>query len=178
MNSTARASDSHRLMMNGGDHHWPDPKLPATLEMIRGRSTGFSTTARCRATRMRSEKGSALFRRWRGNSGSATGTRLRCSAGVYSSRMYIKQANWQPEAVRALRRTPERDGQWHREGFAATARAARMEDPDAEPSARQYLRMQHRPGSPGNDGPLLGASGEIGSRSRNAGWKREYRRMI
>jgi alpha-mannosidase len=30
-----RATTSHRLLMNGGDHHWPDPNIPATLALLR-----------------------------------------------------------------------------------------------------------------------------------------------
>src|SRR5574341_2169805 len=35
-----RATTSQRLLMNGGDHHWPDPKLPQTLKLLRSNFAG------------------------------------------------------------------------------------------------------------------------------------------
>jgi mannosylglycerate hydrolase len=89
-----RATTSHRLLLNGGDHHWPDPHLPATLALLRENFEGtylHSNIPAC-VSGIRSEvhdlpivKGELRF-----------GYRYAFAVlgGVYSSRMYIKQANW------------------------------------------------------------------------------------
>jgi alpha-mannosidase len=99
-----RATTSHRLLMNGGDHHWPDPNIPATLALLRKSFEGtfeHSTVERY-ADAVREEidgiskieipvvEGELRF-----------GYRYAfvVLGGVYSSRMYIKQANWKSEML-------------------------------------------------------------------------------
>jgi mannosylglycerate hydrolase len=90
----ARAGTSHRLLMNGGDHHWPDPKLPQTLDLLRSNFEGefvHSTVPRYvdavkrEITNLPEIAGELRF-----------GYRYAFAVlgGVYSSRMYIKQRNW------------------------------------------------------------------------------------
>jgi mannosylglycerate hydrolase len=95
----ARAATSHRLLMNGGDHHWPDPKLPQTLDLLRKNFEGefiHSTVPRYAAA-VKSEvhtlpeiSGELRF-----------GYRYAfvVLGGVYSSRMYLKQENWQKQML-------------------------------------------------------------------------------
>ena len=90
----ARATTSHRLLMNGGDHHWPDPKLPKTLDLLRKNFDGefVHSTVPNYVARVKKEVQSLT---------EVTGE-LRFGyryafvvlGGVYSSRMYIKQRNW------------------------------------------------------------------------------------
>jgi alpha-mannosidase len=90
----ARATTGHRLLMNGGDHHWPDPKLPATLAMLGAAFDGrfehstvqrYADAVRREVTTLPEIAGELRF-----------GYRYAFAVlgGVYSSRMYIKQANW------------------------------------------------------------------------------------
>ena len=95
----ARATTSHRLLMNGGDHHWPDPKLPATLALLRK-----SYTARFEQSTV--ERYADAVKKEIGEIPAVDGE-LRFGyryafvvmGGVYSSRMYIKQANWKSEML-------------------------------------------------------------------------------
>ncbi len=89
-----RATTSQRLLMNGGDHHWPDPRLPDTLELLKGHFDAefiHSTVPRYVEAIKREVNGlpevSGEFR---------FGYRYAFAvlSGVYSSRMYLKQRNW------------------------------------------------------------------------------------
>ena len=90
----ARATTSHRLLMNGGDHHWPDPKLPATLDVLRRNFDGefvHSTVPKYVEAVKREVDGVSEI------SGELRfGYRYAFSVlgGIYSSRIYIKQENW------------------------------------------------------------------------------------
>ncbi len=95
----ARATTSHRLMMNGGDHHWPDPNLPATLALLRKSFDGtfehstverYAEAVRRELPEIPTIEGELRF-----------GYRYAFAVlgGVYSSRMYIKQANWKSELL-------------------------------------------------------------------------------
>jgi mannosylglycerate hydrolase len=95
----ARAATSHRLLMNGGDHHWPDPKLPATLAMLRDSFDGrfehstvqrYADAVRREVRALPEIEGELRF-----------GYRYAFAVlgGVYSSRMYIKQANWHAQKL-------------------------------------------------------------------------------
>jgi len=95
----SRATTSHRLMMNGGDHHWPDPELPATLALLRKSFEGRfeQSTVERYADAVKKEIGELPV----------VDGELRFGyryafvviGGVYSSRMYIKQANWKSEML-------------------------------------------------------------------------------
>jgi alpha-mannosidase len=116
-----RATTSHRLLMNGGDHHWPDPNIPATLALLRKSFEGtfeHSTVERY-ADAVRKEivppksGGTGKNDIPIGSGGISTidlpvvegelrfGYRYAFAVlgGVYSSRMYIKQANWKSEML-------------------------------------------------------------------------------
>ena len=102
-----RATTSHRLLMNGGDHHWPDPKLPGTLALLRKSFEGTfeQSTVERYADAVREEIGAP----GQGAKGELPliegelrfGYRYAFAVlgGVYSSRMYIKQANWNSEML-------------------------------------------------------------------------------
>jgi mannosylglycerate hydrolase len=92
-----RATTKHRLLMNGGDHHWPDPKLPATLRILREKFDGtfehstvqrYVDAVRKEVNGLPEVEGELRF-----------GYRYAFAVmgGVYSSRMYIKQANWRAQ---------------------------------------------------------------------------------
>ncbi|MDH3252363.1 MAG: alpha-mannosidase, partial [Ignavibacteria bacterium] len=90
-----RATTSQRLLMNGGDHHWPDPRLPDTIELLRRHFDAdfvHSTIPRYVEAIKQEVNGlpevSGEFR---------FGYRYAFAvlSGVYSSRMYLKQRNWQ-----------------------------------------------------------------------------------
>ena len=85
--------------MNGGDHHWPDPNLPATLALLRKSFEGtfehstverYADAVRKEITEIPLVEGELRF-----------GYRYAFAVlgGVYSSRMYIKQANWKSEML-------------------------------------------------------------------------------
>ena len=91
----SRATTSQRLLMNGGDHHWPDPKLPRTLDLLRSKFAGefkhssipqYVDAVKKEVGQLSTVSGELRF-----------GYRYAFAVlgGVYSSRMYIKQANWQ-----------------------------------------------------------------------------------
>jgi len=90
----ARATTSHRLLMNGGDHHWPDPNLPQTMKLLRENFDGefvHSTVPRYVEAVRREINGIPEI------SGELRfGYRYAFAVlgGVYSSRMYLKQRNW------------------------------------------------------------------------------------
>ncbi len=95
----ARAATSHRLIMNGGDHHWPDPRLPHTLDLLRNHFEGrflhssvqqYVDAVRPEVSSLPEIAGELRF-----------GYRYAFAVlgGVYSSRMYLKQANWRAQSL-------------------------------------------------------------------------------
>jgi alpha-mannosidase len=96
----ARATTSHRLLMNGGDHHWPDEHVPSQIALLAKNFEGnfvhsnlpaFITAVKTEA----SGKAPDLFGELR------FGYRYAFAVlgGVYSSRMYLKQQNWKCETL-------------------------------------------------------------------------------
>ena len=89
-----RATTSQRLLMNGGDHHWPDPRLPRVLEFLR-RSVDaqivHSTLPRFMEALKREISGPPEVR---GELRFGYRYAFAVLGGVYSSRMYLKQRNW------------------------------------------------------------------------------------
>ncbi len=92
-----RGTTSQRLLMNGGDHHWPDPKLPKTLDVLRRHFDGefvhssvpqYVEAIRKEVNVLPEVSGELRF-----------GYRYAfvVLGGVYSSRMYLKQENWQKQ---------------------------------------------------------------------------------
>jgi len=95
----ARATTSQRLLLNGGDHHWPDPRLPRTLDLLRENFKGeflhstlprFVEALRKEIRGLRPIEGELRF-----------GYRYAfvVNGGVYSSRMYLKQQNWNAQTL-------------------------------------------------------------------------------
>ncbi len=89
-----RATTPERLLMNGGDHHWPDPKLPRTLDLLRqtfevnivhSTLSHYIDEVKRKTDGLVKVPGELRF-----------GYRYAfvVNGGVYSSRMYIKQRNW------------------------------------------------------------------------------------
>jgi alpha-mannosidase len=93
----ARATTSHRLIMNGGDHHWPDPRLPHTLDLLRANFEGnfVHSTVPAYADAVRQEVGT--LPELHGELRFGYRYAFAVMGGVYSSRMYIKQANWRAQ---------------------------------------------------------------------------------
>jgi mannosylglycerate hydrolase len=94
-----RATTSHRLVMNGGDHHWPDPALPERLDLFRRNFPGefvHSTLPRY-VEAVRKEIGD--LKEVRGEHRFGYRYAFVVNGGVYSSRMYIKQANWKAQQL-------------------------------------------------------------------------------
>jgi alpha-mannosidase len=94
-----RATTTHRLVMNGGDHHWPDPRLPRTLDLLRAHFDGTyvhsSVPAYVAAVRHEVRDLPSVYGELR------FGYRYAFAVlgGVYSSRMYLKQANWRAQML-------------------------------------------------------------------------------
>lgn len=89
-----RATTSQRLLLNGGDHHWPDPKLPRTLRLLQENFDGefvHSTVPRY-LDRVKAELGAMA--EVRGEMRFGYRYAFAVLGGVYSSRMYLKQRNW------------------------------------------------------------------------------------
>ncbi|MGB2960191.1 MAG: glycoside hydrolase family 38 C-terminal domain-containing protein, partial [Bacteroidota bacterium] len=95
----ARATTSQRLLLNGGDHHWPDPRLPRTLDLLRENFKGdylhstlprFVEALKKEINSLRKIEGELRF-----------GYRYAFAVlgGVYSSRMYLKQQNWSAQTL-------------------------------------------------------------------------------
>ncbi len=96
----ARATTSHRLLMNGGDHHWPDEKLPHQIALLAKQFEGNFVHSNLPAYV------AAVKAEVSGKAPDITGE-LRFGyhyafvviGGVYSSRMYLKQENWKCETL-------------------------------------------------------------------------------
>jgi mannosylglycerate hydrolase len=90
-----RAQTRHRLVLNGGDHHFVDARLPDVLERLR-RLTGerivHGDLRRCIGAVTRDARSIALPR-LEGELRSGYNYAYVINNGVYSSRMYLKQAN-------------------------------------------------------------------------------------
>jgi alpha-mannosidase len=93
----ARATTSQRLLLNGGDHHWPDPRLPRTLDLLRENFRGdflHSTLPRFVESLRKEVNG---IRRIDGELKFGYRYAFAVTGGVYSSRMYLKQQNWKTQ---------------------------------------------------------------------------------
>ena len=95
----SRATTSHRLLMNGGDHHWPDPEIPAALALLRKSFDGRieQSTVERYADAVKKEVGEIAT--VDGELRFGYRYAFAVTGGVYSSRMYIKQANWKSEML-------------------------------------------------------------------------------
>lgn len=94
-----RATTSQRLLMNGGDHHWPDPKLPRTLDVLRRQFDGEFVHSSV------SQYVEAIKKEVNGVPEVCGELRFgyryafAVLGGVYSSRMYLKQENWHKQSL-------------------------------------------------------------------------------
>jgi alpha-mannosidase len=91
-----RAQTNQRLWMNGGDHHWPDPALPEAIrimrqidpdgEYIHSNLEDYTNALRAEVSDLPEVLGELRF-----------GFRqaFAVQGGIYSSRMYIKQENFE-----------------------------------------------------------------------------------
>lgn len=90
-----RAQTRHRLLLNGGDHFWPDPDLPATLAKLAERSGACvkHSTLPDYIEALRAER-PAVLPRVDGELRSGYRYAFVMHGGVYSSRVGLKQQNW------------------------------------------------------------------------------------
>ena len=95
----ARAATSHRLIMNGGDHHWPDPRLPQTLKLLRSHFDGHFVHSTVPAYVDAVRREVADLPHLHGELRFGYRYAFAVLGGVYSSRMYIKQANWRAQTL-------------------------------------------------------------------------------
>jgi alpha-mannosidase len=89
-----RATTSQRLLLNGGDHHWPDPRLPETLEFLRRTFDGDFVHSTIPAYVSAVKKEVNGLPAVRGELRFGYRYAFAVTGGVYSSRMYLKQQNW------------------------------------------------------------------------------------
>ncbi len=89
-----RATTSQRLLLNGGDHHWPDPRLPEALELLRQTFEGdiLHSTIPAYVAALKKEIGS--LPEVRGELRFGYRYAFVVNGGVYSSRVPLKQKNW------------------------------------------------------------------------------------
>ncbi len=95
----ARATTSHRLMMNGGDHHWPDPKLPHTLGFLRRNFDGEFVHSNIPAYVEAVKKQVNGLPEVHGEMRFGYRYAFAVLGGTSSSRMYIKQENWKAQLL-------------------------------------------------------------------------------
>ena len=94
-----RALTEQRLILSGGDHHFPDPNLAKTISFLRN-----ETGAEIRQSSLEDfMKGIAAekerFPDLHGELHFGFRYAFAVSSGVYSSRMYIKQKNWHAQRL-------------------------------------------------------------------------------
>jgi alpha-mannosidase len=95
----ARATTSHRLLMNGGDHHWPDPKLPSTLNLLRRHFEGEFIHSNVPAYVQAVKREVKSLPEVCGELRFGYRYAFVVLGGVSSSRMYLKQANWKSQLL-------------------------------------------------------------------------------
>jgi hypothetical protein len=144
----SRATTTHRLLMNGGDHHWPDPNIPGTLALL-GRSfdgTFEQSTVERYAAAVRDEVGEIPV--VEGELRFGLPVRLR-RHGRRVLQPYADQTGELEigDAPGTLRRATERARLRLGHAHALPHPAPGLADAHEESSARQHLRMlyRHRP---------------------------------
>jgi len=95
----ARATTSHRLMMNGGDHHWPDPKLPRTIQLLRKNFEGTFLHSSIPAYIEEVKREVQSLPHVEGELRFGYSYNFAVVGGVYSSRIYLKQYNWKTQLL-------------------------------------------------------------------------------
>lgn len=100
-----RATTPHRLCMNGGDHHFPEPYLPRALRVMREQADGdfihSSIPVYAAEVKQSLEAGAVELPRVHGELHFGYRYAFAVQSGVYSSRMYLKQANQRCETLLA-----------------------------------------------------------------------------
>jgi alpha-mannosidase len=94
-----RALTEHRLILGGGDHHFPDPNLAKTISFLR-KKTGADIRQSSLEDFMKGiAAGNEHFPDLHGELHFGFRYAFAVSSGVYSSRMYIKQKNWHAQRM-------------------------------------------------------------------------------
>ena len=91
-----RARTNQRLWMNGGDHHWPDRAVPAAIQIMENldpEGNYVHSNLEDYTNALKSEVGS--LPEIRGELRFGFRQAFAVQGGIYSSRMYIKQANFE-----------------------------------------------------------------------------------
>jgi mannosylglycerate hydrolase len=95
----ARATTSHRLIMSGGDHHWPDPCFSHSLDLLRRTFPGTYVQSSVQEYADAVKKEIGALPDVHGELRFGYRYAFAVMGGVYSSRMYIKQANWKAQLL-------------------------------------------------------------------------------
>jgi mannosylglycerate hydrolase len=93
----SRAQTLHRLILNGGDHHWPDFKLPHAIEILRSKYPDFEflhSTLENYARKVKSKINIEKLPRLIGETRFGLKHAFAVIGGTASSRNYIKQKNY------------------------------------------------------------------------------------
>ncbi len=92
-----RAQTSHRLILNGGDHHWPDFKLPYAIKILKGKYPEFDfihSTLEDYADKVKSEVKLEELPELLGETRFGLKHAFAVIGGTASSRIYVKQKNY------------------------------------------------------------------------------------
>ncbi len=95
----SRATTSQRLVMNGGDHHWPDPNAVHAIDLLRDNFKGNFLHSNLPDYFTRLKKETGRLKEIAGELRFGYRYAFAVMGGVYSSRMYLKQANWHTELL-------------------------------------------------------------------------------
>ena len=96
-----RALTSHRLIMNGGDRHWPDRRVADVVSLLRSRlgvEARHSTIMEV-IEGVESELSDVDLPVWEGESRFGLRHAFAVIGGTASSRMYVKQANYHSQVL-------------------------------------------------------------------------------
>lgn len=98
-----RATTPHRLCMNGGDHHFPEPYLPQALQIMShncgGQFIHSNLSAYVAAVKRYLKQNPTPLTHVAGELKWGYRYAFVVNSGVYSSRIYLKQANYQCEKL-------------------------------------------------------------------------------
>jgi len=92
-----RAQTSHRLILNGGDHHWPDFKLPYAIKILEEKYPEFDfihSTLEDYADKVKSEVKLEKLPELLGETRFGLKHAFAVIGGTASSRIYVKQKNY------------------------------------------------------------------------------------
>ena len=150
----ARTAVGEVLLMNGVDHVEPHPVIPELVRQLTDRARRTGAPLDAAGLRRRGPLGGAgatesadslevIDGELRGGEDYAN-----LLPGVFSARVYLKQANARVQTLLEKRAEPLATFAWMLGArYPAGGAALRVEDAAAEPPARQHLRLQHRRGA-------------------------------